>query len=225
LMVNGSYVFGKALDDGSTALLGTVTDPFRWGRSDYDRTHNFIVSYSYDLPGAKFGGIMGNLFSGWQVNGITEFRSGLPMDIAQAFDSSLTGRSVLGTVDITGPYERLNPRKRQTLVVSGRPQAGNFFFNPQAFNVVSTDIWLNARSGTLGRNLFDGPGLRLWSLSILKKIRLESQYITFRADIRNLFNQANFALPGLLASDSLTFGKISMAAPGRNVQLSLKYDF
>lgn len=225
LTVNGSYVFGKALDDGSTALLGTATDSFRWGRSDYDRRHNFIVTYSYELPGTKLSGVIGNLFSGWQVNGITEFRSGLPMDIAQAFDGTLTGRSLLGTVDITGPYEPLDPRKVQTLLVAGRPQTGNFFFNPQSFKVVSTGIWVNARSGTLGRNLFDGPGLKLWSLSILKKIRLESQQITFRTDLRNLFNQANFALPGLLASDSLTFGKVSTAAPGRNVQLSLKYDF
>jgi hypothetical protein len=225
LMINGSYVFGKALDDGSSPLLGTVTDPFRWGRSDYDRTHNFVVSYSYDLPRVKLGGFMDGWLNGWQVSGITEFRSGLPLDIAQSVDSTLTGHSQLGTVDVIGPYQRLDPRKSQTLSVDGNLQTGNYFFDPSAFKVVSVNTWTNARSGTLGRNLFDGPGMRLWSLSMLKTIPLESQRIMVRADIRNLFNQANFATPGLLANDPLTFGKVSAAAPGRNVQLSLKYIF
>ncbi len=214
LLIDGSYVYGKSLDDGSSPLSVLSTNPFRWARSSYNRMHNVVVSYSYDLP------------NGWQASGITEFRSGLPIDIAQSFDSTLTGRTPFGNPDIVKPFVRLDPRTPQTIVVAGSSQTGNYFFDPGSFKFVFANIPDQIRAGTLGRNVFDGPGLSLTSLSIVKKIRLtESHQILLRSDIRNLFNEANFDMPSLLTDNPFTFGKVTRAAPGRNVQLSLKYLF
>ncbi len=225
LLINGSYVYGKSLDDGSSPLSVLSSNPFRWARSSYNRTHNFAASYSYDLPSFISGGVAGGLLNGWQASGITEFRSGLPMDLAAPFDSTLTARSALGSLDIVGPYVRFDPRESETIFIDGNEVTGNFFFDPRAFRtpVVSPR---KPMSGSLGRNVFDGPGMSLTSLSILKKIRLtESHQILFRSDIRNLFNQANFDMPSLLSDNPSTFGKVSRAAPGRNVQFSIKYVF
>ncbi|HJQ68371.1 MAG TPA: carboxypeptidase regulatory-like domain-containing protein [Blastocatellia bacterium] len=226
LLIDGSYVYGKSLDDGSSPLSVPSTNPFRWARSSYNRTHNFAVSYSYDIPSLISRGVAGRMLDGWQASGITEIRSGLPMDIAQSIDTTLTGRSPFGNPDIVRPFVRLDPRNPQTIVVAGATQTGNYFFDPGSFRAVTGNQPPQIRAGTLGRNAFDGPGLSLTSLSIVKKIRLtESHQILLRSDIRNLFNQANFDAPSLLADNPFTFGKVTRAAPGRNVQLSLKYLF
>jgi len=226
LMLDGSYVFGKALDNGSSSFSGSFTNSFRWARSAYNRTHNFVVSYSYDFPNLRLSGPLNSALNGWGISGITEFRSGLPMDINQSFDSTLTGRYLLGNPDLVGRYIRLDPRKNQTIVVDGVPQTGNFFFNPNAFHAVAVNDYKQARPGTLGRNVFDGLGLNLWSVSIIKRFRISERHqIVFRSDIRNVFNHATFQTPSLRANDSFTFGQVSLAAPGRNVQLSLRYNF
>ena len=226
LVLDASYAFGRALDNGSSPLAGSVTDPFRWGRSAYDRTHNFVASYTYDLPKSRHSGIAGSIFSGWQISGITELRSGLPMDINQSVDTTLTGRYSLGNPDFIGPFVRLNPRQYQTIVVNGIERSGNFFFDPRAFSPVVVRDYKQARRGTLDRNVFDGPGLSLWSVSILKRFRIsESHAITLRSDVRNIFNHPNFQTPSLRANDGFTFGQVSLAGPGRNVQLSLRINF
>lgn len=226
LMFDAAYVFSKVLDDGSGPLGGAQTDALQWARSAFDRRHNFVMSYAYDLPGPHTAGLIGRLAGGWQIGGITEFRSGLPMDISQSYDSTLTGQSPFSRPDFVGPFVRLDPRRQQTIVINGVRQTGHFFFDPRAFRPVKLRRLTDARAGNLGRNVFDGPGLSLWSLSINKQIRLAcSQQLSLRADIRNLFNHANFQTPGLQADVSATFGQVFLAAPGRTIQLSLKYSF
>ncbi len=226
-----SYVYGKSLDDGSGPVSSAETDPFLWARSSFDRRHNFVMSYTYALPDTKLGGALGALTKGWQLSGITEMRSGLPIDISQNFDSTLTGRiaSGLGRPDIVSGFTRLDPRQERTIVVDGASRTGHFLFDPRAFRVVNVQIIdeSNARAGTLSRNLFDGPGINLTSLSVIKRFNLsESQRLVFRADIRNFFNRAHFLLnPLSLRVEASQFGQVSSSAPGRNVQLSVRYSF
>jgi hypothetical protein len=224
LLVDASYVYGRSLDNASEPLAGVSTDPTRWGRSSYDRKHSFVASYAYELP--KLGaGWAAAVLEGWQLYGITECRSGLPLDIAQGFDSSLTGRWPLGNPDLSKPVAKFDPRKPREVVFQGIARTGNYFFDPASFKTVNA-AGLNARAGNLGRNVVDGPGLAVWSLSIAKRFPLAGSHkLALRADIRNLFNRANFQPPETLLDDATSFGKVSLAGPGRNVQLSLKYFF
>ena len=225
LMFEGSYVLQRSLDDGS-GPLGDTTTPLLWGRSEFDRRHNFVMSYSYEVPTPHLSGFARSIAEGWQIGGITELRSGLPMDFFQSNDSTLTGQSIFSRPDLVGPFVRFDPRHERTVVVDGVPQTGHFLFDPSAFRVVTARTLADARPGTLGRNVFDGPGLNLWSVSINKRIHLAgSQHLNFRADIRNLFNHANFQVPLTEVDGSPTFGQVVQAAPGRNVQLSLRYSF
>lgn len=227
LLIDGSYVFSHALDNGSDPFFIIGPDPFRWARSAFDRTHNVVVGYSYDLPSSGLKGIAGRLADGWQLGGITELRSGKPMDIGQFFDPTLTGRvsPFLGIPDFVGPYRRLDPRERQTIRIGNSLVTGNFFFDPNAFREVVVRDSSEARVGNLGRNVFDGPGINLWSLSLIKGIQIsESQSVKLRADVRNIFNRTHFNTPGLTVNGS-GFGQVISSAPGRNIQLSLRYTF
>lgn len=225
LLIDGSYVFGKSMDDGSGSLIDSVTNPFRWARSAFDRTHNFVISYSYEIPSVRVSGIANSIVNGWQLSGITEFRSGLPMDIFQSADSTLTGQFELGNPDQVKPFVRFDPKKAQTIVFNGAPLTGNFFFDPNSFHQVVVNDFTRARPGTLARNLFDGPGLNLSSISLIKRFRIsDSRQIVLRSDVRNLFNHTNFQTPTIHIS-SATFGQVLLAGPGRNIQLSLRYTF
>jgi hypothetical protein len=225
LAFDGSYVFSKALDNASTTARGFEADVFRWARGNFDRTHNFVLSYTYEIPFGK-GRRLRNLLGGWQVGGITEFRSGLPLDIIQIDDPTLSGIFSSGSPDFVGPFVTFNPRQVRTIVVDGVPVTANFFFDPNAFRRVEVTSSANAREGNLGRNVFSGPRLSLWSLSLIKRIHIvESHELELRADIRNLFNHALFAQPTPEFDATPPLGVISSSGPGRNVQVSLRYSF
>jgi len=147
-----------------------------------------------------------------------ELRSGMPMPITLSTDAAVN--SLADRPDFVGPFVRFDPRSYRSLTTSGTKQTGNFLFDPGAFRNPERNT-----QGTLGRNVFDGPGLNLSSASLAKRFPVgESHNIALRADIRNLFNHANFQMPFLGLTDS-HFGQITAAAPGRNIQLSLRYDF
>jgi len=166
------------------------------------------------------------LANGWQIGGITQFRSGLPMDISQIGDTTLSGRIIggRGNPDLVGQFVKNDPRNYQTIVVDGVSRTGNYFFDPRAFRNVTVTDYTQARPGTLGRNVFSGPGVNTWAASFIKHTRIAERHdIELRADIDNLFNHAIFATPSLITG--ATFGQVSFAGDGRNVQLSLRYRF
>ena len=226
LAFDGSYVFAKALDNASTTSRGFAGDVFRWARGDFDRTHNFVLSYTYEIPSGKGGRLRNLLLGDWQLGGFTEFRSGLPFTITQSSDPTLSGIFGNGSPDFVGPFVTFNPREVRTIVVDGIPVTGNFFFDPNAFRRVEPTNSAQAREGNLGRNVFDGPSINLWSLSIIKRIHIaESHALELRADIRNLFNHALFAQPSPELDATPVPGLIVSSGPGRNVQVSLRYSF
>ncbi len=76
-----------------------------------------------------------------------------------------------------------------------------------------------------------GPGLVDMDLSISRSIALfrESQRLSFRADIFNLFNHPNFDPPDHVF-DSQNFASLPSAnqfgtRPPRQIQLALRYSF
>jgi hypothetical protein len=222
LMFDVSYVLSKSLDNASGPSYYTTGNssqfdvagasyPYSWARSEFDRRQNFVAFYSYDFPEVAKGGLLGVLLNRWQIGGITQLRSGTPLDLV-ALTANLRP-------DFVGRFRRFDPRQVRTFIVDGTAVTSNFLFDPNAFAYPSVP------SGNLGRNVFDGPGLNLTSLSVVKRNYIhESQQIELRADITNLFNHANFSTLGTLAG-SLGFGQVTSARAGRSVQLSIKYKF
>ncbi len=148
--------------------------------------------------------------NGWQIGGITQFRSGLAYGLfGQTGDPALDGRAIgnRGNPYQVAPFVKFYPRNFQTIVVHGVARSVNFFFDPRSFRNVVITHYTQALPRNLGRNVYSVPLINLWSASFIKRgLRFtEGQHIEFRADIDNLFNHANFATPNILTLRSVTF--------------------
>lgn len=231
-LLNAHYVWSKTMDNagGAPSLIFDYADRdvTPWARANADRRHQFVFYGVWDLPSWKKP-ILKAVTSGWQTNGIVRMGSGQPLNLRNAFDSTLTGR-VPTSPDLIGPYRRLDPRKEQTFrLPNGRTVTGNFLFDPSVFQTVIPNGPAEVRVGNLGRNVFTGPGTNMVDLSLLKQVRIgERHKLDFRLDARNLFNHAQFLVVYRFSqiSDSGTFGRAAARTAGpRQIQLYVRYTF
>jgi hypothetical protein len=95
-----SYTWSKYEDTatGPTGWASGATTPVRnWydtaaekALNDDDIPHSFVASYIYELPVGKGKalhpkGVLGGVVGGWQVSGISTFKSGFPLSINSSF--------------------------------------------------------------------------------------------------------------------------------------------
>ena len=94
------------------------------------------------------------------------------------------------------------------------------YFNTAAFSPAPT-----TRRGNSGVGNVQGPPLQLWDVSVRKEFKpRERVTVRLQADFFNVFNIANLRAPSTDASSG-SFGAISSAGPGRNIQLGAKVTF
>ncbi len=250
LSFRAAYTLAKTIDlsSGFRARSGGYTDPFNprldRGLADFDATHRFVVSASWELPISKpfRNHTLGRkLTEGWQVNVISTFQSGQPFTIFSNNDNSLQG-NFLDRPNLIGKIRTMDARQVSSFSgaavncsgatpdpVTGNI-SGNFYFDPTAFDCqFNNDLHLAPGSvasfGDLGRNTLRGPGINNWDISFLKKTKItESKVLEFRAEMFNAFNHAQFLNPDPFGFDS-TFGQISQTRGPRLVQFALKLYF
>ena len=224
LEVFAAYTYSKSLDDASN--LGEEVNPIHpslsRALSAFDMTHNFVISYEYQLPLTKF--LPSNRWTkGWSWSGITRFSSGFPVTLFSLGDNSLLGAEPNGInnfgIDLPdytpGPLDRSgNPRKNNQL-----------YFNTSLFssNALGTP-------GNASRRFFYGPGIDNYDMAIAKSLPLtESKALLFRIEAFNTFNHAQFYGPasvdGNISDLGTTFGHVVSSAPGRVMQVSVKFNF
>ena len=222
LTVLAGYTFSKSLDQSSN--VGEAVDPLdpslSRALSSFNVTHNFVVSYSYQLPLERLFHAANRWTQGWELSGITRFSSGFPVTLVNYGDNSLLGSEPNGInnygvdePDYTGGPLHLNKNPR-----NGQP-----YFDISQFsqNAVGT-------LGTAQRRFFFGPGSNNYDMALLKNVRLtEAKSLQFRLEAFNVFNHAQFfgpqAVDGNIASS--TFGQVISAAPPRILQLGAKFIF
>jgi hypothetical protein len=220
-----AYTFSKSLDNSSGygEQFNPINPRLSRGLSAFDSTHNFVVSYSYNLPFDRLGGPK-KLSNGWQISGITRFATGLPVTIVENDDRSLLGTSFGGpitlavdTPNLVGPLNITDPRK-----------TGGVYFSSAAFGPSAI-----GQEGNANRRFFHGPGINNWDMAVLKTTQLtERLNLQFRAELYNVFNHAQFLTPGGIITYSAggtpnpnTMGLVPGTTPGRIGQLSLKLNF
>ena len=156
---------------------------------------------------------------GWQIGGVVNARTGLPIDVTiarndivyrdtrnGAFVNSpiLVGSQVVTDAVINNPYGGAFRNNRRPDVVAGvNPflETGDrrFFLNPAAFSMPAP-----GQFGNLGRWALHGPGLSQVDLTLQKRFRVtERVNIEFRSELYNIFNHANFANPPARFNNSL----------------------
>ena len=222
-----AYTWGKSIDyySGGTVneLVSTPGDQRNWktnrGRSDFDRTHRFVTSFVYDLPGLAGQDSSARwLLNNWGVNGIATFQTGLPYSVIQAPDNNIIQRANLraGVTNVEG---------------SGRTQDRLArYFNIDAFapsNLGSATFDPGAPFGNTGRNILTGPGQKNVDFSVIKYLPFTERWRgEFRTEFFNLFNWANFANPNNNISVPATFGRITQTSAGpRVIQFAFKLNF
>ena len=218
------YTYSKSMDNSSSPADQVY--PFNPNLStclsSWDVTHNFVTSYSYELPFDRFFG-RSRLTRGWIVSGITRFATGTPVFIIEPDDRSLTGNTSPGP---TGDQDEPNytPGK---LLLNTNPRKGGAYFNTSLFSDETIGQFGNAR-----KRFFHGPGTNNWDIALLKDLHItESKALEFRAELFNAFNHAQFSSPAQFTNSpdgnilDSTFGEVLSAASPRIGQLALKFIF
>jgi hypothetical protein len=229
-----SYTFSRSVDDSSGINSQDFGNVVQYGLDWYDRTidrglsafhvkHNLTFNWTYDLPfGGNSKGFAGALVKGWQLNNITAIRSGTPFTVRLGFNRS-------GNLNTTSFSANERPNLKSG--ASSNPVLGgpDRYFDVNAFELPP----VNTR-GTLGRNTLIGPGSVSVDASVGKSFSLgESRSLLFRAEVFNLPNHPNFAVPsGQIAFTNAqgaiapTAGRItSTVTTSRQIQLGLKLTF
>jgi outer membrane receptor protein involved in Fe transport len=212
-----SYTIGEARDqapehlNASSGRAQNTRDLESWeGPSDFDIRHRFVANFIVELP---FGegkamlqdGIGAKILGGWLVSGIYSARSGRPFTVTQGNNN--VGADQTGVPNLTGDPEG--------------PQTVAQWFNPAAFTAVPSGTFGNA-----GRNILRGPGWVTFDMSVQRRVGLGgSANLTFRADVFNVFNRANFGLPAANISAANAGVISSLAGDPRVAQLSLRLGF
>jgi hypothetical protein len=229
-MIGASYTFSKALNfaDNDQSNLTWAWAP-AYGRNyslaGFDRTHNFNVYSTYDLP---FGrgksllshGVAAAIASGWQINGILSRFSGTPFTVTSSGTSlnapgnTQTAQQVLSNVSILGGAG------------PGQP-----YFEPGAFAPVTTPTF-----GNSGRNILRGPAVFNVDASIYRTFGVRERLkVQFRAEAMGLTNTPQFANPNSVVSNATFvngqitnlngYGIISSATGERQIRFALKLLF
>jgi hypothetical protein len=222
-----AYTFGKALDDSSgfNDLVNFVNPKLSRGLSSSDITHNFVASYIWALPFDRlFANGPKRLTQGWQIQGITRFSTGFPIQMNQSkSDFTLWGSSATDMPNRVGPVQIVNPRKVNTACPTYDPNTPGSgtgcYFLPGAFEVNTTP----GTFGTANRRFFHGPGFNNTDFGMLKHTVIkENLAFDVRFEFFNIFNHTQFTNPGGNISDS-SFGVVSSTRDPRIGQFSIKF--
>jgi hypothetical protein len=238
LQFEASYTYAHALDDASSASLGSAnqgdfrlqTDPrLEYSNADFDVRHRFIFSSIYELPfgkgkplGKDISGAWNQVIGNWQLATIVSAQTGnwyTPTDISANVSTSDCGGTVFNCI-------------RPNVVASpnGKPCVPGTLFNTCAFvsdSVIGT-------FGDAGRNIIEGPGLQNWDISVFKNFPIrEAMRFEFRAEFFNTFNHPNpeFTDPTTIVENtatelgSATYGFPAATRPPRQIQFALKFYF
>lgn len=236
ILLSANYTWGKALGITSSDESGGVridgNDRINYSRQDFDRTHNFVFNWVYELPRLTSNRIIGLAANNWQLSGIYRYTSGSPYTIA----CNITGVS---TINLTGSTSDNGAR----CVINGNPGSGNSSdllhqFDVTVFQAPNT----GSRGLESGQNYMTNAAINNWDLSLAKKLYFrESMRIEARLDAFNAMNHtqvagvnasATFSAPGSttitnLASDTnrTGFGAATSFRPNRTLQWMLRFEF
>ena len=211
------YTWSKSIDDArgeaSTPMIVRNRRLDR-ARSDYDVTHRFILSGTFELGGNNINGPARHIIGGWMMSPILTLQSGLPFT-----------PSLVASVANTGTFSRPDRLSSGEL---DNPTADRWF-DPAAFATPRLYTF-----GNSGRNILTGPGTYQLDISFQKTVYFSenrNRNLQFRAEFFNLSNTPQLNNPDA-AIGSPTVGRILAAGDranfsrtSRQIQFGLKFYF
>ena len=176
--------------------------------SDFNKKHVFNMSGLWDLPIRPKGKLNRALLGGWSLNGIVNLAAGQPINIVSGVDNARTGTPNQRADIVGSPYFEGDRTRAQVTTEYLRKAA----FAPNALGTF----------GTLGRNVFIGPGYANVDLGMAKAFAMSERVkALLRFEAFNSLNRANFNLP-TAAQNSGNFMRITTAQDPRILQLAMR---
>jgi hypothetical protein len=215
LTVTGSYTWSHGLDDQSAAGLfytGNNSEDLKssYGSSDFDRTHVFLVNFTYAIPtiaSFKSNKVTNGFLNGWRIGMQTVAQSGQPYSVYD-YSGSQGSLYYSSNDEITNPIVPLAPGvtvpqaqlQGTTGINPSKPVLNAAAFLPQLLQPGQDGVPAGDTGesvfGSLGRNTFRGPfGVR-FDMLVGKDFKIDERFtFKFSAEAFNLFNHPNFDTP------------------------------
>jgi outer membrane receptor protein involved in Fe transport len=171
--------------------------------------HRIAFDAMYQLP--SFGrGWIAQTLGGWQLSGILQARTGVPLRVTQPSGIVNSRPDLVGDDPVLDDW-------RDTLLYLDRSQ----------FALVPTSPITQAtlRAGTANPGLIRGPGNWTVNASLVKGFPVRDQMrLELRLDAFNAFNRVNYSNPNTNIT-SPDFGKLLSSAGARTAQLGARFSF
>lgn len=219
----GSYTFSKFMQ--AVEYLN-ATDPRPLETiSEFDTPHRISISGIWELPfgrgkafGASLPAAASVLVSGWQLQGIYVFQSGVPV----TFDRTVDPVRQVGSNRGVMFFGDVSTIRKENQSIEG-------WFNTAGFVTRSADLidtGRQLRTFPLRFGWLRQDPLNNWDLSILKNTELaEGKNLQIRFEFLNAMNHPNFGAP-VTQPTSSTFSQVtSVQNYSRRVQLTAKFVF
>ena len=203
LLVTNSYTLSRSMDyvNENTTLSTPIDRSLSWARSNFDRTHNYVLSTIYELPWGPNKawlkeGMLGRVIGGWQVSGLFIVQSGTPLTIG--------GNGTLLNTPGNSAFVNLTGEQK----VLGGLGPGNLYFDPTVYSLPAAGV-----QGNMKRNNGpEGPGYWNLDASLFKRFAVGgTRYAEFRVDAYNVTNSVRWGNPttGYSVATGNTFGQIT----------------
>ena len=215
------WTYGHSIGNtGGSNEAQTTQNPFNFGQdrgnNAFDVRHSANATVLYQLPFHLSSHFAQGALGGWELGGIWNGRTGLPVDVTISRPDIISqviatgqyvGTFATGTTTavINNPYGGAFRNNRRPDVVAGvspfltNPTDGRVMLNPAAFAVPKPGTF-----GNLGRFAIHGPGLEQVDFTVHKKFNLgEVRNLEFRAELYNILNHTSFANPPAVLSNAL----------------------
>jgi len=225
LTLQGSYVLSKLITDADgynpdNATLDHYNRRLEKSIGEFDLTHNFKMTYIYELPFGKnkqwlASGPAAWVLGNWQIAGSQFYSSGYPL--------SLGNSAALGAILFNGRSAATIPTYDGWIVNKNNPDwkgADRFFQAPSFFGPQPTD---RAGNSTRHNPKARQPGNFNENFSLAKKFILtESLRVDLRWEMFNAFNRFRPSTGSTNIQDP-NFGRVqSQLNEPRRMQLGLK---
>ena len=224
-----SFTAGKLEDDASQVVsyegaAGSKQDFYcrkcEKSVSSQDVPRRLVASANYEIPVGKGRHYLGSMpkaldfaLGGWQINGISTFAKGLPLQLSNGGNSANIGAPGIRPTD-NGQNPALSGyivnRLNEYFVQSDFSQTPNYMF------------------GNVGRFLPNvrAPGIHNLDSSLFKNFKpIERATLQLRAEAYNLTNSPTWSSPGTTVNAPSTFGIVTSRGGNRTMQMAVKLIF
>ena len=221
VLITTSYTYGRAegfqSEDGGLRFY--IDQHRNWERLDFDRKHNFIMGYVWELPFGKGKRFMNSnpagaaILGGWQLNGGIDMQSGSPLNFG--------GNSA--PLRAPGNSNTLNFFGSGIEITKGNGRDASWFTPNRCSATVTNNCFAQPTLwGNLGPNVISGPGYWNMSLSVFREFSISERLkLQLRGESFSFVNNPQWNNPDTGIGNP-TFGYITGAGGNRSVQLGTK---